>query len=593
MNWTLDFKYSDDDINNKNVIKEMLNNNNIAYKEYEDGNGIHLEYDSKDFEKIKSIIYTQDETFFQNNKHKVNYYLKIDNNGINVNTLQGVSFDNYTGAGMTINSDNASENMKYVIRFEIRSTYEAPIFVIERRNDEEEVENKKDKYEDITYMVSKETKCQILEKLYMDIKNEVLQENVQNYKKEEFLNYIVKYENKLLDENTVNKRKFEARKMNDILLKHLKDNLEEIQELYDKSNIIADNWGNTQKAYDKFKEGFEEICKKHNIKDEIYDDKYLYDKEGNEKRLKINGDAIGEELKDIIKKLNRGEYVNIDRILNNEQLQYILSSKNNLGNETINITGREKMHQKYVDEYLKNIKSVSGELDKDGKMLYNGSILNEKQVNIIIGYPASGKSTISNEISNLSHSRIVDSDEVKKFLPEYANGLGVEKVHEESKHIMREMLKDCIKANENIVLPIVGSKPKSIERYLKIFSEAGYDIKLTLVDLPKEKCMARNLMRYIETGRLVNPQIFNDYANPKDVLSMIKEDIRQQGLKYKYNIKLITEYNNDVPFGHKPELEECNRVKVGLEDITQVAKIQYNQDNKQFKENLTNVLKLK
>lgn len=587
MNFTLDFNYVNEDIDNKNLVKDILTNNNVIFREFEDEQGIHLEYDSSNFEKIKNLL-NENEEFRSKNANKINRYLKIDNNGININLLQAKAFDEYTGAGMT-NIDDIANNDKFAIRYQLRSTYEKPIFVIEKR-----VENdKKISYEDITYMVLKETKCQILEKMYADLKSKELQKGVHKYKKDELLNSILKYENRLLDENKEQARKYEARRMNDILLDKLKDNLEEVQNLYDKSNIIASGWGSSIQAFETFKKGFDELCKKYNIKEEVYTDKYFYNKTGNEKRLKINNEAIGDELKNIIKDLNKGKPIDIDKILNNKQLQYVINSKNNFGEETINIPGREKMHFKYINEYLNNIKSVSGKLDNDGKMMYNGNILKNKQVNIVIGYPASGKSTISNQISNFSQARIVDSDEVKKLLPEYCNGLGVEKVHEESKQIMRKMLTKCIDNCENIVLPIVGAKPQSIERYLKVFTNAGYDIRLTLVDLPKEKCMARNLMRYIETGRLIHPQKLNDYTNPKDVLNMIKEDIRQQGDNYKYNIRFIHEYNNDVPFGHKPELVECYKVSKTLQDITQVAKIQYNQSNIQITQNQTNTLKLK
>lgn len=585
MNYTLDFKYENEDIDNKNLIKNILTTNNVIFNELEDEQGIHLQYDSSNFEKIKGLL-NNNEDFISKNANKINRYLKIDNNGINVNALQANAFSGYTGLGMTNQED---KNMQFAIRYQLRATYEKPIFVIERKIEKDN----KISYEDITYMVSKETKCQILEKMYSDLKSKELQNNVQQYKKDELLNSIFNFENKLLDENNEQKRKFEARRMNDILLNKLKNNLEEIQNLYEKSNIIASEWGSSIKAFEEFKKGFEELCIKYDIKDKIYDDNYFYDKNGNEKKLRLNDEPIGDELKNIIKDLNKSEPINIDKIINNKQLQYVINSKNNFGEETINIPNRETMHQKYIDEYIKNIKSISGKLDKEGKMLYNGSILKNKQVNIVIGYPASGKSTISNQISNLSQARIIDSDEVKKLLPEYCNGLGVEKVHEESKMIMRKILIKCIEANENIVLPIVGAKPWSIERYLKLFTNAGYDIRLTLVDLPKEKCMARNLMRYIETGRLIHPQKLYDYTNPKDVLNTIKEDIKQQGDDYKYNIKFIHEYNNDVPFGHRPELIECYKVGKTLQDITQVAKIQYNQSNKQFNQIQTNTLKLK
>ena len=599
-NWMLDFRYENKDIDNKNLIKEMLSKENIIFKEVEDGNGIHLVYDNKYnnevFKKISEII----ENIPSINEKDAYRYMKVDNeNDINVNALDIDVYDNYKkiNAGHQLASDKLAETGQYKhisVYYLIGLPYEKPGFKISEclsKNDGNFDESCVDV--DITYKVSKEMKCQILEKLYNDIKEQPLIEGTKDYMKEALLKSISNYENSLVAEDEIQKRKFEAKRMNDILIKNLPNNLEEIQNLYDKSNIISSEWGNSYTAFEEFKKGYEELSQKYNITDKVYDDKYFYDKNQKEKRLAINGDNIGAELKDIIKRLNQYGNIDIDKITKNEQLQYVINSKENAGEKTINIPGREKMYDKYINEYLNNIKSVSGKLDNEGNILYNGSIKNGKQVNIVIGYPASGKSTISNQISNLSQARIVDSDEVKKLLPEYCNGLGVEKIHEESKQIMRRILNICIENGENIVLPIVGAKPKSIERYLEQFTNAGYDIRLTLVDLPKQKCMARNLMRYIETGRLIHPQVLNNYTNPKDTLELIKNTINEMSDGYKYNIKYIHEYNNDVPFGHKPELLKCYKVGKSIQDITQVAIMQYNQQNKQYAENKIKALKLK
>lgn len=596
-NWTLSFKYENADIDNKNRIKEILANNGYEFKEIEDGNGIHLQLNFNDYNDVRNLLYSS-ELGQKNEIKKLNRYFKIDENGININTIKDImTYDNYTKVIATCDTyelENNKNGKLFFVDYIMGLPYEKPVFNIRELNGNDEGQyNPNDKGEDITYKLSKDTKCQILQELHNAIKNQALKENTKEYEKETLLSSLRKYEEDLTLEDEIQKRKYEAKRINDILIKHLPDNLEEIQNLYDKSNIISTEWGNSYKAYDEFKKGFKELCKKYNIDEEVYDDKYFYDKDYREKRLAINGENIGAELKDIIKRLNQYENIDIDKIINNEQLQYIINSKENSGIETYKIPNRDKMHEKYIDEYLNNIKSISGELDKNGKVLYNGSIKNGKQVNIVIGYPASGKSTISNQISNLSQSRIVDSDEVKKLLPEYCNGLGIEKIHEESKDIMRKILDECIKNNENIVLPIVGAKPQSLERYLRQFTNAGYDIRLTLVNLPKQKCMARNLMRYIETGRLIHPNVLNDYTNPKDTLELVKNAINELGDNYKYNIKFIHEYNNDVPYGHKPELFKCYKVSKSIQDITQVAKMQYNQQNKQYTENQTKALKLK
>ena len=224
--------------------------------------------------------------------------------------------------------------------------------------------------------------------------------------------------------------------------------------------------------------------------------------------------------------------------------------------------------------------------------MYNGSILNERRVEIIIGYPSSGKSTISNQISNLSHARILDSDIVKEKIPEYNDGLGVEKVHQESKAILDDIIKECIKKGENAVLPIIGAKTPKLNRMLKQFTDAGYTINLTIVNLPKNKCMARNITRFIETGRLIHPQILYDCNNPNDILTMIKKDIEEQKGNYKYNINTIKEYNNDVPFGFKAELTKAYKAKGSLMDITNIMKMQQAQNDEQYTQNKIKALKM-
>ena len=104
--------------------------------------------------------------------------------------------------------------------------------------------------------------------------------------------------------------------------------------------------------------------------------------------------------------------------------------------------------------------------------------------------------------------------------------------------------------------------------------------------------MARNITRYIETGRLIHPKVIQEKNNPKNVLEMIKNEIMEQGDSYKYNVKYIREFNNDVPFGQKPELTAAYKIGKTIQNVTEVAKIQYNQDINQFTQNKINSLKM-
>ena len=209
-NWMLDFRYENKDIDNKNLIKEMLSKENIIFKEVEDGNGIHLVYDNKYnneiFKKISEII----ENIPSINEKDAYRYMKVDNeNDINVNALDISVYDNYKkiNAGHQLASDKLAETGQYKhisVYYSIGLPYEKPGFKISEclsRNDGNFDENCVDV--DITYKVPKEIKCQILEKLYNDIKEQPLIESTKDYMKEALLKSISNYENSLVAEDEI------------------------------------------------------------------------------------------------------------------------------------------------------------------------------------------------------------------------------------------------------------------------------------------------------------------------------------------------------------------------------------------------------
>lgn len=579
---SLNFEYTNEDIDYYNKIKEMLNKRNIPNEVAEDSNGIHINFDEKYQNDILNM-FKRDITFYSENINKINRWFGIDKNGIVIDNLTGNQYAEYQGVAL---QGNGSNGEKFNIYFQLFNVTDKPVFVVEQYN-----ENTK-KYENITYKVSKNTRKKILDKMYEEVNNKELLIGCKQYQKDDLLNNLLHFQSEMLDEDNKSKRQYECKRIYQILSKHLSDNIDELHNLFQKSNILTNNWGETIKSYEVFKKGFEELCKKYNITEQIYDDSFLKDKNGNYKKLneKFFNEEISKELVDLIMKCNRNENVDIDEIINNSQLQYVISSKDNAGIETIDIPGREGLQNEIALDYLKNVKSA--DIDKNGKVIYNGNILNERRVEIIIGYPSSGKSTISNQISNLSHARILDSDIVKEKIPEYNAGLGVEKVHKESKKILAKIIEESILNGENAVIPIIGGKTPKLNRLLKQYTEAGYTINLTIVNLPKNKCMARNITRFIETGRLIHPQILYDCNNPNDVLTIIKKDIEDKKENYKYNINTIKEYNNDVPFGCKAELTKAYKAKGSLMDITNIMKMQQVQNDEQFTQNKIKALKM-
>lgn len=72
-------------------------------------------------------------------------------------------------------------------------------------------------------------------------------------------------------------------------------------------------------------------------------------------------------------------------------------------------------------------------------------------------------------ISELYESRVIDSDEAKKLLPEFNNGWGAGVVHKESQLISDRQLSAALKAGENITYPRVGGDSSEL---LNIISTA-------------------------------------------------------------------------------------------------------------------------
>jgi predicted kinase len=135
-----------------------------------------------------------------------------------------------------------------------------------------------------------------------------------------------------------------------------------------------------------------------------------------------------------------------------------------------------------------------------------GGVRNEKRAVVIIGPPAAGKSSAANPIAKHYGAAIPNPDDVKLVIPEYEKGVGTSAVHEESSVMGKEMVKRLIAEGANVVLPKVGDRPESIRRAVNELRELGYQVDLAHVGAPTELVARRNIARFLNTGRLVDPE---------------------------------------------------------------------------------------
>jgi predicted ABC-type ATPase len=120
---------------------------------------------------------------------------------------------------------------------------------------------------------------------------------------------------------------------------------------------------------------------------------------------------------------------------------------------------------------------------------------------LVLGPSAAGKSTFAEKLAVDTKSAIVDSDEAKKVIEGYNNGMGANAVHEESSLMNRAVEAQLTNSGANIIIPTVGSNPSGIGARIDRLKEAGYKVKLVNVRVDKDEATRRMASRALMTGR--------------------------------------------------------------------------------------------
>lgn len=162
-----------------------------------------------------------------------------------------------------------------------------------------------------------------------------------------------------------------------------------------------------------------------------------------------------------------------------------------------------------------------------GGALPNSEVQCNKQAFILIGLPASGKSSIAVKISEEFGAIILDSDYAKRKFPEFRSSFkGAYLVHTESDSMIfsprmeepndfETLLDKCLSIQANIIIPKIGSNTESVEMLAKMLKDDyNYDVHLTLIDLDRKKATVRAIERFRKSGRYVPlGLIFDHYSN--------------------------------------------------------------------------------
>lgn len=261
---------------------------------------------------------------------------------------------------------------------------------------------------------------------------------------------------------------------------------------------------------------------------------------------KLTGEPVSEEMQSVLKRLANSENVPETEI---GQLKEIREANSCLGNgvPTVKLKDREGIQN---GVYNRLQKSGSAVTDDSGHISLTGEIRREKRLDIVIGLPASGKSSALVEpISEMYHSRIIDSDEAKKLLPEYNDGWGAGIVHKESQLIADRQFKAAVRNGENITYPRVGGDCDELTDIIAAVKKQGYSVYIHFNELDRNKALGRMINRFLETGRYIKPELVTKYGNG---ISATYETLKNRSEL----VDGFSKWNNDVPLGCRPKLIE-------------------------------------
>ena len=209
---------------------------------------------------------------------------------------------------------------------------------------------------------------------------------------------------------------------------------------------------------------------------------------------------------------------------------------------------------------LKSYKKVA-----DDGGVHQLEIANDRKIDIVMGPPASGKSTVSEPLVVENQAVLIDADEAKKLLPEFDGGNGANAVHEESAEIAeRIMLNEALKEGKNIVLPMLGKNMAKVDKLLDGFESAGYTINLHYVDLPLEKAAQRMLTRHVTNNRLIPISYMMGIGDqPLNTYNAVKLRSGVNGYR---------KLNNDVAFGQAAQIVEDTITSIGTGPVVRAAR---------------------
>lgn len=179
---------------------------------------------------------------------------------------------------------------------------------------------------------------------------------------------------------------------------------------------------------------------------------------------------------------------------------------------------------------------------------FEGEVRRDRIIYMVTGPPAAGKSTLSNRLVRQLRAMLLDTDEMKKLLPEHDGGRAAGTVHRESSILMHDrMFKDAVRRGDNIVFPMIGKSRDHVLGAAEDLRTSGYEVHIVLNELPPQEAVRRAYTRFKRTDKYIPEEYILDEVGNAPT-SMYGEAV-ESGLFTSHQ-----RYSNDVPRGQEPRL---------------------------------------
>ena len=262
----------------------------------------------------------------------------------------------------------------------------------------------------------------------------------------------------------------------------------------------------------------------------------------------------GNEARELYERIVDGDYPTMEELKAHPVVQQLdkLAGfyKDIYGNTAdINTPERQALRKETLDWFLTLGSARTVAIDDGGRSIYayDGPLSRDFRMLLVLGLPASGKSTkIADPQSEAMSAFILDPDVIKAHLPEYveSHGAGADAVHFEGMALFQQAIDaflTCDMKGVNIVLPIVGGDfDEMMQQFVLPFEAAGYDVRVAFCPAKENEAAARVVMRELSGGQLINSAVaFNFGDGPENVYNQLKDMINSKGEPYGSDFEAI------------------------------------------------------